>query len=460
MANKIGQILKTGIKQEQGHRQVTRTSAAFRRAFASRDAAAGMASRVESDPLFQHLQALGLLEKKAFLGRVPEDKMQDVRELAERKANEFLKRYGLDTHPALVGAAYEQKKSAEKELQEFAVGMRAPLHELEQALKALREASRERLSADGESLEAREEEGREVSDNMAANEREPVPAVAMDVQKMCARFCALYGVSAGDFETFFLSSDAEAHFTAEEVAEELDCEEQEVRALRAVLAGIHNSSDETDEDEEPVADGTEEDGHCVAKLTLKDNVWVVTPVRQRKRYVVSRGVEEVLDKEQKSRWQALQEEIRALNELADKRVQALDFICRRQRFFLTSGELHDLAPLSQREIAQAIGCAPDRVFRMLFDDSRKDSTKAHRKKSGEEVAVPPPYFLATPRGRVFLRDLLQELDEVVPRIKQKHPSLSDTQIQSYLQKRCNVYRTRQAIQKARARGSAIHSNER
>lgn len=427
--------------------QTARTSKTFIDAFASDKSAVAMMERVESHPLFRNLSERGLVKKSEFAGRIPPDKVRRLSQMRLEDAVEILRRYNVYEHIDLEEATYGGNNAARKRLLSEAEVWGADRAEVERALVSFAEASADNTKYGVANLD-------EVTEARVAAPRGGGADVEWDIQEVCAQFCAGYEVTETDFYRFFISEDAD-EISAKEVAEQLspDCSPGTVEQMRSIIAywRLESASDEvvTQTTSAPAGDNR---AH-VANVFQTDGTWVVEMAEKYRNqlYRVTSGVHDKLESEELAQWRQLEGEMRALNERTSRRAQAIRFMCRRQHAFLASGDVADLAPLSQGEIAKQIGVKPDRISRLLFDDDQKNPSKMHRLKSNEYRDPGPALFLRTPGGPVLLRQLLCELAQVVPHIKAKHPDFSDKRVSLYLREQFGVIRTRAAVQAAHTR---------
>lgn len=436
-----------------------RISATYIRAFESEKSAHRMVEEVESHPLFVRLTRLAMIEKKIFRGHIPRKNVLEFLNKRAERAYKALREYGLDHHPDIVAALYDHNKAAMKRILTYAERRGLLLTEVENALQDISKSNdannlyleNKAIFADGE-LEK------------IANLQKNAPGVSypLSVQEMEAVLCDELHVTEQVFHSYFYADDAQK-LSAHTIAEKLNCSVDSVVKIRSYLSSAHI------EEEEDVIETPElpQISGYVATIIWTPDGWDVRMPKEHKLYIVSRNATEQINKAEIADWREIESKICAINELTNRREQAIRFMCRHQSAFLTTGDLNDLAPLSQGDIARAIDCRPDRLNRLLFDDCRKDASKIHPKqsrrkkdqanydKSNEFQYKPPAKFITTPQGRVFLRDLLCELDEVVFRLTVLYPDFSDAKISKLLWKKFGVYRTRAAVQAARKRGNAL-----
>jgi len=443
---KASQKIKTSQKQ--------RISVTFIQAFDSEKSAKQIVAEVESHPLFEKLTKLGVVKKKAFVGRIPPEKMLSLYKELEKEAYALLNSYALSSHPDLREAIYRHSKSAMNRILKYADQRGLSEVEQKEIECALKNAGKS-VSLSDYLDKVRSSNEQNVEDVAAPQKQQYSP------QECESLFCEHYDVSERDFQHYFLTEDSQK-LNESEIAISLDCSLEAVVAMRSVIA---HAEVEVGENEIKTPKIPVEEGYVATIISTPDG-WDVRMPKGHELYIVLGSVDVHINEKERAEWRKLESKMRAINERSNRCEQAIRFICRHQSAYLATKDINELAPLSQGDIAQAIGCDSSRVSRLLFNDDLKDETKMHRKKSrqngssdsaqldeSDEDRPGPQKFITihNDHDRIFLRDLLCGLDKVVHRLAKQHPDYSDAGIAKLILEKFGVHRTRSAVQNARTR---------
>lgn len=116
------------------------------------------------------------------------------------------------------------------------------------------------------------------------------------------------------------------------------------------------------------------------------------------------------------------EMIGAINNRAGVLTSLIRTVCFKQMSFIASGDVLDLRPLSQAELARELGCNRSVVSRISRD-----------------------VLVQISHGRYALDELMPRRQQIVGRLAKAHPNWSDTQIAVYMQHTLGVRLSRRTV---------------
>ncbi len=373
-----------------------RLSDLFRQAFQSEAQAKELAEWVEQHPLFQILNSKGIIHKMPLREIIPSDRYAAY---IERCAIQFVHQYKLYERPE-----WEQMwndPDAEAHLGGWAKQMGVPENELRgvfRFLKAQPLYRRETLLED------------------IPNKAEPVATADMEeidhVVRAVSELVHRYGLTQQEFADYVLSG----RCSARELSDRFGCPLAEAKNLldsidRLCILGEISSPSVSLPSGAPAVGSTGE--------ALLPEAWVDDHGSLHLRFL-SNQRRYVIDWQRLNEWKKSEsageelrqflEAVQALNERGNALANIVRTVCSVQKSFIASGNLLDLGPLSQSEVARLTGYHRSVVCRLTREQ-----------------------WIMTPHGRFVIRQLMPRLQEVIGRLAEAHPDWGNRQIAEYLQ---------------------------
>lgn len=388
---------------------IKRPSEIFQMAFQSEEKAQQLSDWVERHPLFQTLLAEGIIRKVLLQGFIPPERYITY---MERYVSAFIRRYRLHEHPEW--QKFLTHPDAEKFISQWAQKWGVSEQELRRVLRFLRSHPKER---------------REQLLTDVIGETELVASTDFgdlsDIIEIASEFVHRYRLSQQDFVKYVMSG----RFSARQIADRFGCSPAEAQALlnaldRLEILEMIGAMEQSSEVIRPVPTATE---------TLLAEAWVDEQGKlhlhflndcHTPRYLIDRsrleawrerhGEDQELNK--------LLEAIYALNERSGVLATITYTVCLAQRAFLASGNLLDLRPLSQADIARQTGYNRSVICRLVRGQ-----------------------VIKTPYGRFTLMELMPSRKEVISRLINANPDWTDGQISDELRRRFGINLSRRAV---------------
>lgn len=386
-----------------------RPSEFFFQAFQSEEKAQQLSVRIERHPLFQALLADKVIRKVSLQGVIPSERyVADM----ERYAIAFVHRHRLYDRPEW------QQLLTHPNAEEF---LPRWSHQWGVSERALRRVVR--------FLRSQTKERRELLWADAIGEKELAAPVDFgdlsDIIEVASEFVRRYRLTQQEFADYILSG----RFSARHLSDRFGCSLAEAQAVLDVLDRL---------DLQEMFNVTEPFSEVARSLptaaeTLLAEAWVDERNKLHLRLLNDRHtVRYVIDRHRLEAWmktrgndpelRPLLEALHALNERGGALAAIAYAVCSAQRAFLASGNLLDLRPLSQADVARQTGYHRSVVCRLIRGQSVK-----------------------TPHGRLTLRELMPRRREVIARLRDAHPDWTDGQIADELLRRFGIKLSRRAV---------------
>jgi len=365
--------------------------------------------QVEETAVFQKLVEAGAIRRVKTRGRVPREKYEEYMDV---QLMQFLRQYKVTQQPHWERDFMD--RDALLRLPELAERYGAPAPKLKRILEYYQRVTSDSYGAErsiyGASFEPEEPDYVELIPSRADVDM-------TDSIVLMREFVEAYALEQGDFERDFMQGQPHAATLAQRYGAPLDEVEEILEALsRLHIVETFVSGGVTPEaatrasggapagDLRPVANVLLTDnGRCVAIQFVEDGVYA-------QRYRTSPdALGRLADLADAEAAENLLLELQWINQRKTLLCRLVMAVCQFQyRFFLT-GDVYALKPLSQADIARDLGEDEATVCRLLRDK-----------------------IVDTPQGPMELRFLFQRKTDVVRRIVERNPHLTDNEIRGIL----------------------------
>lgn len=397
----------TETKQTTSQRSV---SGVFRRAFGSEEDALRLLRDLEQDSLFRTLLSEGVVRRFHLRGVIPYNEYADY--MIER-AVAFVRKHSLDSRPEWRNALLS-RNSDPVALSRWAAAWRVPEGELRRVLGFLRSqaAPRREPTISDPSL---------YGSGSAPSDAEELS----NVIEIAAAFVRRHGLSQQEFVDCVLSGNA----PSAEIASRFACSVDEAVELCAAVSRFHilEAFDQAPTSRQGATGGTPQ----VSKLVVAHaEVHRTTGLRLQilderltARYSINRDALRAWGAtESNDQLRDIVDRISAINERCGAMHVLLHTTCSLQRDFIASGDLIDMRPLFQAEVARRIQYHRSVVSRLVREK-----------------------LIETPHGRYELAELMPGPGEVIARTACAHPDWTDARIAQHLFDRFAVRLSRRVV---------------
>ncbi len=391
-------------------------------------------SSFEDNPLFNRLLNDGVVYKVRLRGKIPRGKYE---EFMDEQLMAFLKEYDIVSFEG-----WERdflSPSALSRVPELSAKYKVPPGSLLRQLRYLRSAERGNLPQRALSLPSNI--AAEEPSNFDRVESAPAPGEKVDLTdtiEQTREFVVRYKVSEQDFLDLILGGEA----TAEELAERFGCSLREAEEVleatdRVYLADSYEAQGQAPskkrnsgksnavQSEDPVAFVQVIEGQLAIQFD-HDSIYA-------QRYHIKRDSKG--DAHLPPAARDLLTRARFINQRLSALSRLITTLCSQQTAYLESGDVRQLKPLAQAQLARQLGEHPSTVSRLI---------------RGKNID--------TPWGRMPLLFLCQSKTDVVARLIGEFPKLTDQDVVSRLREDYECYIARRTV--AYHRGKRVRRNKR
>lgn len=386
---------------------------------------------IEEAPLFKTLLEAGAIRRVRTRGRVPREKYEEYMDV---QLMQFLRQYRITRHldweQDFMDRAFLSRLPALEEK------YGAPPERLRKMIEYYQRVMSEQYGANG-------------FGSSPAGDEEPdylelVPSRAdvdmTDSIVLMREFVDTYGLTEQDFVRDFMGDAPRA----EELAARYGAPLPEVEEILEALGRLHivesfvsapppaparSSATEVTAVQEVARVLLTDRGRCVAIQFQDDGIYD-------QRYLTSpNALGRIQQLEDPSAAEQMLLELQWINQRKTLLCRLILAVCNYQyRYFLT-GDVYALKPLSQAEMARELGEDEATICRLLRDK-----------------------FLGTPYGVIELRFLFQRKTDVVRRIVERHPDLTDNEIRRILETDYGTTISRRTVAYHRLKFQRAHAN--
>jgi antitoxin component HigA of HigAB toxin-antitoxin module len=388
-----------------------RPSSVLLSALSSREEAERLKSDIEARSLFKELLTRGIVRKAHLRGLIPRDKYLSYR---LKEAIAFINRYDLESQPEW--SQVFNNARTEEYIDQLAQRWKVPQRELRRLLRLLSAPSSERDSYQ--------------SVTPLAEDKLSATTVVLDLGdnvEIIARFVSRYGLSQQDFVNYILSG----NYDAQELSARFGCEVREAEIVLNSLSHLEIVEAFT------VDTAVHASGLPGTNIPVAENVIAEAHMTSAARLQVRFLDKQVsalylINYEELEQWQerssghaelrSLLQAIQALNERNGALANIVQTISSIQVEFIASGDLSNLRPLSQSEVALRVGYHRSIVSRLIRGQRVLILNRTHS-----------------------LADLMPRTQEVIARLIDVHPGWTDSQVKKYLTERFNLRISQRAV---------------
>jgi len=392
----------------------------------------------ESDPAFRKLVNDGAILRVRLRGKIPRERYE---EFMDRQLLEFLRQYGITEKDG-----WERdllSTGAVSRVAELATKYQAPVGEMLRHLRYIRSAGQDALTNTALALHGKSAAPDATSFDDTTAGQEMVDLA--DVIETTREFVQRYKVSEQDFLDLVLGGDS----TPEELAQRLGCslrEGEEVleAADRVYLAQSYEAAGQLTPVRERAGQSTptRSDDDLVAFVQVVDEKLAIqfhydsvyTHRYHIKKDLLQEGAKQPNNSEAVQEARDLLLRARFINQRLSVLSRLITTLCNQQTEYLVTGDLRQLKPLAQAELARQLGEHPSTVSRLI------------RSK-----------VIDTPWGRTPLLFLCQSKTDVVARLVAQYPGLTDQEVVSRLREEYDCYIARRTV--AYHRGKRLRRNK-
>jgi len=385
-----------------------RFSELFRQAFQSEAQAKELAKWVEQHPLFQMLRSKGIIRRVSLRELIPPGRYNDY---MERRAIRFVNQHKLYERPEW--KQIWEDPDAEAHLGIWAERMGVPEDELRGVFRFLR----------AQPSQAREKSLEDLKGGAETAATVDVEGID-DLISTVSGFVHRYGLTRQEFADYVLSG----RCSAKELSDRFGCPLVEAENLL-------DSIDRLCVREEISGPGVSFPSNASAAGSVSEallpEAWVDDRGSLRLRFSGNQP-RYVIDQQRLNDWKKSEgendelrrffEAVQALNERGSALASIVHTVCSAQKDFIASGNVLDLGPLSQSDVARLTGYHRSVVCRLTREQ-----------------------WIVTPHGRLALKQLMPRLQEVISRIVEAHPDWRNSQVAEYLQQRFGVSVSRREV---------------
>lgn len=377
---------------------------------------------VEQSQVFQQLVESGAIRRVTSRGRVPRDKYEEYMDV---QLMQFLRQFRITDHPEWERDFLD--RDASSRIPQLAAKYDAPPDRLRKMVEYYQRVTSDSYGNDGFT-------GSSYSTGDEPDYVELIPSRAdVDVTDsivLMREFVETYGLAEDAFVVDFMQGER----TAAELAAKYNAPLDEVEEILDALGRLHivdsfvtrmipqadaaaRPSTRPHDKVIPVAKVLLTDnGRCVAIQFADESVYA-------ERYRTSpNAVSRIGELTNKSEAQQLLLELQWINQRKTLLCRLVMAVCNYQyRYFLT-GDPYALKPLAQAEMARELGEDEATICRLLRDK-----------------------FIDSPYGIIELKLLFQKKTDVVRRIVERHPGLTDNEIREILRREYNTEISRRTV---------------
>jgi hypothetical protein len=388
----------------------------------------------EDNPLFNKLLSEGAVAKVRLRGKIPRAKYE---EFMDEALMSFLKEYDIVSREG-----WERDflaPSALNRVPELAAKYNVPAGQLLRHLRYIRSSESGPLPKWAANSGIGNVAGQEQSfDRIDASAAPSEKIDLTDIIETTRDFVARYEVSEQDFLDLILGGEA----TPEELSERFGCSLREAEELleatdRVYLAESYENTDQAQNNRPgPGRSGATQSGDPVAFVQMLDGQLSIQFDHDSiyaQRYRIKR--DNLSDANLPPEARELLTRARFINQRLSALSRLITVLCSQQTDYLASGDMRDLKPLAQAELARQLGEHPSTVSRLIRGK-----------------------VIETPWGKIPLLFLCQSKTDVVARLIAEFPNLTDQEVVSRLREdyECNIARRTVAYH----RGKWVRRNKR
>lgn len=386
---------------------------------------------IEQSPLFRFLVEEGIVRKVRTGGRVPRERYEEYMDV---QLIQFLNQYRITEHEDWEEDFRDPQ--AKQRIEELAEKYNAPVERLRKMIEYYQRIMRD----DTEHFEFvgyEEDEGESDYWDLIPS---PGDVDLSEAIELAQHFVETYKVSREEFVEEFLEGDGNAVRLAQrynaplrEVVLLLEAL-QRVQIAQGVLMGegfpqaLTRAPQKEREKVAPVAVVRLGEGKRLVLEFPNEGIYA-------KRYEMRpEALKKLKDFPRREEAEQLLLELQWINQRKNTLCRLIKIVCDHQYRFLLTGDPYLLKPLTQAEAARALGGDEATVCRLIRDK-----------------------VLETPYGLIPLKYLFQRKTDVVRRIVERHPHLTDEEIRRILKRDygCDISRRTVAYHRQKALGSKV-----
>jgi hypothetical protein len=386
----------------------------------------------EDHPLFSSLLNEGVVSKVRLRGKIPRGKYE---EFMDMQLLEFLQQYNI-----VQQEGWEQdflSPHAMTRVPELAKKYNVPHGQLTRQLRYLRSSDRGNLPQRAMALSNNVGDDSQSYDRVDNTQGQALIDLT-DTIETTREFVERYEVSEQDFLDLILGGEA----TPEELAEKFGCSLREAEEVleatdRVYVAESYEGSNQNNSKKrgmQPSNANRSED--AVAFVQILDGQLAIQFDHESiytQRYRIKRDLKSDLHLPPAAR--ELLTRARFINQRLSALSRLITTLCSQQMEYLGSGDMRQLKPLAQAELARQLGEHPSTVSRLIRGK-----------------------MIETPWGKIPLLFLCQSKTDVVARLIGEFPKLTDQEVVVRLREEYDCYIARRTV--AYHRGKRVRRNKR